>query len=109
MREIELLKQWRCPNGHLLGVVERVRVTGSNGGGYHISRLLLFRHAIDLSQDGKLDEVDVIGALEGTMLHIRCDVIGCGETRVWHIGEDALERLRESILGNIDQGRSKHE
>ncbi len=91
--QLDGLKQWKCKNGHVLGVVERVKV-----GKRHVSRLMLFRHAIDLARL-QPEEVDVIGALEGTMLHIRCDIPGCGEVRPWEIGQDAYERLVEVFDG----------
>jgi hypothetical protein len=86
-------KQWKCPNGHVLGVVERAKEV-NNGRYRHVTRLILYRHAIDLSQ-AQPEDVDVIGALEGTMLRIRCDVPGCGAVRTWQIGEEAIERLIE--------------
>jgi hypothetical protein len=92
------LKQWKCPNGHVLGVIKKIKVKNSQGKARHVGRLMLFRHAIDLSQP-RPEEVDVIGALEGTMLHIRCDVPGCGAVRPWEIGQDAYERL----MGRIAQ------
>jgi len=80
-------------------MVERVKVENSLGEIGHVSRLLLLRRAIDLSQMYP-EEVDIIGALEGTMLHIRCDVTGCGEVRTWEIGQDAIERLMEMLSTN---------
>ena len=96
---LDELKQWKCKNGHVLGVVERARVENCQGRTWHVSRLILFRHAIDLSQP-EPEEVDVIGVAEGTVLHIRCDVPGCGEIRPWEIGQDAIEWLMER-LGSI--------
>jgi hypothetical protein len=90
------LKQWKCKNNHLLGIVDRVAVSG-NVGKYHVARLILFRHAIDLDPTSSLvlDDVDVIGNIEGTVMDIRCSVPGCGEVRTWYLGEAALERLIE--------------
>lgn len=97
--QLNKLRQWKCRNGHILGMVERVKVENSLGEIGHVSRLLLLRRAIDLSQMYP-EEVDIIGALEGTMLHIRCDVTGCGEVRTWEIGQDAIERLMEMLSTN---------
>jgi hypothetical protein len=89
----ENIKRWKCPKGHVLGLVERVKVEGRatpNGHVLHVSRLMLFRQAIDADAD-PLEDVDVIAAVEGTALEIRCSV--CGEVRPWYIGADAMERL----------------
>ena len=96
MDELNGTKPWKCPHGHVLGLVERVRMENGLGQSRHISRLLLYRHALDPEQ-ARPTEVDVIGALEGTMLRIRCDV--CGETRTWMIGQDAIERLKNIVEG----------
>jgi hypothetical protein len=93
------LKQWKCPKGHVLGVVERVKSDNCKGQSIHVRRLMLYRHAVDLTQT-TLADVDVIGALEGTMINIRCDVPGCGAVRIWVMGEDAIERLIEIIKGD---------
>lgn len=90
------LKQWKCPNGHVIGVIDHVSLKNGQGKSRHVSRLLLFRHAVDLSQSN-LMAADVVGDVEGTMLHIKCDVAGCGAIRSWWIGEDALERLLEQL------------
>lgn len=75
------VKQWKCKNGHVLGVIQRVKVeTG------YVSRLILFRHAIDLNVNGHLLDVDVIANIEGTILDVVCDVPNCGEKRTWFIG-----------------------
>lgn len=90
MIALDGLKQWKCPSGHVLGVVQRVRA-----GKGHVSRLLLFRQAIDADCQA---DVDVIAAVEGTALNIRCSV--CGEVRPWYIGQDAIERLLQGRTGS---------
>lgn len=85
-------KQWRCPKGHVLGIVERVKRTNGSGKSYHLSRLMLFRQAIDADCAA---EVDVMAVVEGTALDIRCSV--CGAVRPWYIGQDALGGLLEKI------------
>jgi len=94
MDEVNGLKQWKCPNGHILGVVERASFTTQAGHCGHVSRLMLYRQAIsvDLGVD-----VDVIAAVEGTALNVRCSI--CGEVRPWIIGEDAIERLIRKMKG----------
>ena len=96
MNTLNGLKQWRCPRGHVLGIVERVRRTNGRGQSYHVSRLMLFRQAINVDYAA---EVDVMAVVEGTALDIRCSV--CGEVRAWYMGADALEGLMGGI-GNRD-------
>jgi len=82
------LKQWKCSRGHVLGVVQRVKVND-----FHVTRLMLFRHAINLEANGKMEDVDVIAIVEGTTLDAACDVDQCGAKRTWHMGQDAMEKL----------------
>ena len=82
------LKQWKCKRGHVLGVVQRVKVDG-----FHVSRLMLFRHAIDLDENAAMADVDVIGTVEGIMEDIKCDVPGCNMKRTWHLGVDVVEKV----------------
>lgn len=93
------LKPWKCENGHVLGVVQRVRVHQA-----FVARLMLYRHAIDAGANGAMVEVDVIARIEGTTLDVACDVEGCGKKRTWFIGEDALEAFieaRKRVRGTI--------
>ena len=96
MNGMDGLKRWRCKNGHVLGVVQRVRLSP----GVRVTRLVLFRQAIDVSLDGQMEEVDVLANVEGTTLDVRCSA--CGETRSWYIGEEGMERL----LRKVASGRS---
>jgi hypothetical protein len=66
------LKPWRCRRGHVLGMVERVRVNGR-----HVDRLLLYRRAI-VEGDGT---VEVMAVVQGTVLDVRCSI--CGAVRTW--------------------------
>lgn len=86
------LKPWKCNKGHVLGIVERVQVSG-DGTKYHVSRLMLFRQAIDLEPESymSLENVDVIANIEGTVMDIRCSC--CGDIRTWWMGDAALERF----------------
>jgi len=86
---MDRLKQWKCDNGHVLGVVQRVRVDG-----FHVSRLMLFRHAINLDVDGKMEDVDVIAIIEGSTLDAACDVENCGAKRTWHMGKDVVKKVK---------------
>lgn len=89
--DLARMKQWLCPGGHVLGVVQRTKVNGREGRSYHVSRLMLFRQAVDLSVEA--GDVDVMAVVEGTTLDVRCSV--CGEARTWWMGADAMERLVE--------------
>jgi hypothetical protein len=86
-----LTKSWKCGNGHQLGQVVRVEVN-NNGRKHYVTRLNLYRHAIDMQAETP-EEVDVIAVLEGTTLNVRCDVPGCGASRAWFIGQEAMEHL----------------
>ncbi len=90
--KIDKLKQWKCENGHVLGIVDRVQAS-NNGTKYHISRLMLFRQAIDLDPVSSvtLADVDVIANIEGTVMDIRCSC--CSLIRTWWMGDAALERF----------------
>jgi len=67
--------EWRCPNGHVLGLVRRST--------RRIRQLALLRQA-----NGPED--DVIAVLEGTS-DIVCSV--CGYSRTWAPGEEAIRDL----------------
>lgn len=59
-----------------------------------MTRLNLFRHAIDTQAEAP-EAVDVVAVLEGTVPVVKCDVPGCGESRAWFIGDEAIEHLLE--------------
>jgi len=81
-------KPWMCPSKeHVLGLVMR------NGSG--IRQLLLYRTAVDCASGGAMDEVDVIAVVEGYAADVRCSI--CGRVRTWVPGQEALERLLESM------------
>lgn len=103
MDNLNGLKQWKCAHGHLLGIVERVPIS-RNGTKYHVTRLILFRQAIDLDPNPNLSmaDIDVIGNIEGTVIDIRCSVPGCGEIRTWWIGAAALESFLEKERKRFD-------
>lgn len=93
--KLDGLKQWKCEKGHVLGIVERVQVSGK-ARKYHVSRLMLFRNAIDLEPEHhvSLEDVDVIANIEGTVMDIRCSC--CGSIRTWYLGAATLERFMEN-------------
>lgn len=84
-------KQWKCERGHVLGMVQRVKVEG-----YFISRLLLYREAIDLNANGSMGDVDVMAVVEGTVLDVKCSL--CEAVRPWYMGRDVIERMMQTYL-----------
>lgn len=96
MSDLDGLKEWKCPRGHVLGLIKRAKTT-INAHDYHVTRLLLFRQAVD--RDAAIPEsVDVCAVIEGTTHDIRCSV--CGDVRSWFIGEDALQTLIGKVRRN---------
>ncbi|HFC09052.1 MAG TPA: hypothetical protein ENJ54_04225 [Chloroflexi bacterium] len=91
-------KVWKCPNGHILGLARRQKVNGR-----WVTRLLLYREAVDTAAE-RPAEVDVVAAIEGTALDVRCSV--CGAVRSWSVGQDALERLLASVYRSHDHARA---
>ena len=85
------LKVWKCGKGHVLGLMRRDRNKTKEQREFWVSRLMLFRQALDETED--LKKGDVIALIEGTTLDVKCSVPGCGCARTWWTGEDALERL----------------
>mgnify|MGYP000940127459 CR=1 FL=1 len=79
---------WLCANGHVLGYTKRTKSEG-----FHISQLVLLRHALD--QQGKLEPVDVLATIEGATLDAVCDVPGCGARRTWNFGADVARKVKK--------------
>lgn len=84
-------KQWRCKNGHILGMIEW------NGNG--VPQLALYRKAVDHGADLP-EEVDVLGSLTGRM-PVRCDI--CESVQLWDISMEALVALSETL----EEGRMR--
>jgi hypothetical protein len=98
-KKMDDMKRWKCEDGHVLGVIERVPAM-TNQGRVHITRLMLFRAAVSVDDGESLGDVEVFGRVEGTMQDIRCSC--CGRMRTWWIGADALERFIEKrSKGNV--------
>jgi len=85
-------KDWKCPNGHILGQASREKVNGR-----WITRLALYREAIDPHATLPA-EVDVVAVVDGAALDVRCSV--CGAVRSWSVGQDALMRFLEVYFGS---------
>ena len=93
------IKEWRCKNNHVLGVVKRI-VVSSGAGRYHVSQLQLYRQAVDPEVNLKaLDGVDVIAKVEGQVLDIRCSL--CGAERTWWQGLEDLTRILEARKAKV--------
>lgn len=73
----DIMKAWKCGNGHVMGMSRR--------NGSKVQQLLLYREAIDAG-DPEAAEVDVIGVLTGKMADIRCSA--CGAIRTWYPGPE---------------------
>ena len=82
------LEQWKCRNGHVLGVKQRVKENG-----YSILRLMVFRHAINLAEGENMEDVDVLTTIEGTSYDLKCDIPGCNAHRTWYMGRDIKEMV----------------
>ena len=75
------LKVWKCGKGHVLGLVRRDRNKTKEQREFWVSRLMLFRQALDETED--VEQADVIALIEGTTLDVKCSVPGCGRARTW--------------------------
>lgn len=95
-------RKWQCKNGHVLGVIERVKAELHVNGKtlrYFTTRLTLFRQAVDLDVE-RPAEIEVSGGLDGKMLSMlwRCSVPGCGCIEEWHPAPDVAELLASTYL-----------
>lgn len=91
------LRQWRCSNGHVMGLVKR------NGNGVRV--LMLFREAIPSPMpypqgvergEEENAEVDVMAVVEGYVTGVKCSI--CGSMRTWVPGEEQLRELLKRAL-----------
>ena len=96
MNGLANMTRWKCKHGHILGVVRSEKADH-----YHITRLLLFRQAIDVETMGTLQDVDVIAVIESAT-DVRCSV--CDATRTWWMGEAEMERLMNR-MGLVVDGK----
>ena len=100
-------KPWRCEKGHVLGLIRGESVSkvvkGAGRVNYRTNRLLIYRHAIDMTADAP-EDVDVAGSLDDFMLlgfTWKCSI--CGVDRLWHPDEEALSWLRLRVDGGRAQ------
>lgn len=91
-------KQWKCKNGHVLGVVDRKYLDG-----LRLTVLVEFRLAIDLEAE-KAEDPDISGVLEGGKT-IVCSI--CQDERYFSPSNEAMERFwkrrRERVARAVDQ------
>jgi hypothetical protein len=84
---------WKCPNGHVMGVVTR------NGSGVRV--MLMYRNSVNPSLNPSPsqgegeggNDVEVAAVIEGYAADVKCSV--CGRMRTWVPGEEALMKLLE--------------
>jgi hypothetical protein len=74
------LKQWYCPTGHVVGMVQE------DAQGY--PRLAVYRHAVDLDAEEPA-EVDVATLALGSAVGV-CDVDGCSMPWKWRASVQAV-------------------
>lgn len=86
-----------CPYGHAIGRIAREEVW-NQGKRRYVTRLRLFRHAVDLATSTPQDS-DEFATVEGTAPEIGCDI--CQSTGAkWFPGEEALAHLLGRVLVN---------
>lgn len=106
-KRLDEMKQWKCKNGHVLGVYERatadVKIEGRSLR-YHTVKLVILRQAVDVNVEPLLEwRVDTAGTLFGRMLlgfSWKCSVPGCGCIREWNPDDEALDWLKKRFEGN---------
>ena len=100
MDEQGIERAWKCKNGHVMGQLKRVHAPKKWNARHHETRLILYRHAIDVDAENPA-EVEVLTTLTafGDAPNIKCDV--CGATRPWNINKDLLDKL----IANTRKGR----
>lgn len=96
-------KQWCDARGHVLGVLERVRVSVKVDGvaaRYSSPQLLLFREAVDMGAEVPA-QIDVAGTVEGRTLFSlvwKCSVPGCGCIKEWFPEKELMEHFVRTYL-----------
>jgi hypothetical protein len=73
---------WRCPNGHILGMVTR--------DGNHVRTLEVFRQAQDYHDD---QIVDVCVKVKGSTVSIDVTCSICGSVRPWEPGQEYINKI----------------
>lgn len=83
---MDVVKQWRCRNGHGLGLVVQ--------NGSDVPQLLVFRQAVDEAAAVPADVDVMLGPVTGSM-QVRCDL--CDDVKPWVVSVSALMYLVESM------------
>lgn len=84
------LKPWRCKNNHILGIIQ---VNGND-----VTRLLLYRHAVDEKAEQPAEVDLIIGPMVGSM-PVHCDI--CDDVKLWDV---SIETIGEWI-DNLSETR----
>lgn len=104
-KRLDEMKQWKCRNGHVMGVYESAQVETKiekQSVRYRTVKLIIFRQAVDANADPLVD-VDAAGTIFGRMLlgfSWRCSVPGCGCIREWNPDDEALDWLKKRYEGS---------
>lgn len=96
----ERFRHWTCGQGHVLGVIERVRMSlqvDDMRVRYFTSRLVLFRNAVDMAAE-RPAEIEVSTSLDGRFLSMMHTCTVCGMMREWHPQKKAAELLASMYL-----------
>lgn len=99
-KRLDKMKQWKCANGHLMGVYEHAKAdvtVEKKTLHYHTVKLIIFRQAINMESEPLVD-VDAAGTIYGRMLlgfSWKCSVPGCGCIREWSPDDEALDWLKK--------------
>lgn len=93
-------KQWRCEQGHVMGVTERVKVAlraGTTTIKYFTTRLSIFQNSVDMEADVPA-EIEVSSVLDGRILSMvhRCSI--CHSIKEWHPEPRVVELLAGTYL-----------
>ena len=81
---------WKCPNGHILGLIRRERVTVNRKQAL-LPRLVLFRSA--RRSEDVYDGCDILAIIDAGK-SVECDI--CHAHRDWQPGDDFIALLRSS-------------
>lgn len=87
---MDVVKQWRCKNGHSLGLVVQ--------NGADVPQLLVYRHAVDVKADTPAAVDVMLGPVTGSM-QVRCDI--CDDLKPWVVSVPALLYLVENMPSEL--------
>lgn len=102
--KLDGLKQWRCNNGHVLGVFchdEVKKLVDGETIRYKTLKLSLLRRALLPESISIATEDDVAGCVSGRMLldlTWKCSIPKCGCVKKWNPDEEALAWLKKWVV-----------